>query len=130
MRKILFVTIFSALLFLSFIPFQKVLAQTQKPDDQKKSQEEKKTPDFSKIWENYGSLPEITVIDDSDSYSYKWLRRDMQMVDVVAYINVKEVKYSGSSDDKVDCENNKGGGYCFYDLIAEVKEIYKGKIET
>jgi hypothetical protein len=130
MRKILFALTISAVLFLSFIPIQNVSSQTKKSQKQKKTKEEKKAPDFSKIWENYGNIPSDAEIDDSEMYSYKWLRLDMRMVDVVAYINIKEVKYSGRDDDSTDCENNKGGGYCFYDLIAEVKEVYKGKIET
>jgi hypothetical protein len=130
MRRILFAIIFSTLLFSAVIPYQNVYSQTKKSKKQKKSQEKKKTPDFSKIWENYGNVPLDGEIDDSDQYSYKWLCLDMRMVDVVAYINVKEVKYSGRDSESTDCENNKGGGYCFYNLIAEVKEIYKGKIEN
>ncbi|MEP6902595.1 MAG: hypothetical protein ABJA66_12640, partial [Actinomycetota bacterium] len=78
-------------------------------------------------------ISETPIEDNSklDSiYMPKWLRLYMRLADVVAYVDVKEVKYSGRSDDDTDCENNTGGGYCYYLLIAEVKEVFKGKIET
>lgn len=60
----------------------------------------------------------------------RWLRGDLRIADVVAYVDVKEIKFAGRSDDKTDCENNTQGGYCSYLLTADIKEIFKGNIKT
>jgi hypothetical protein len=120
MRKTLFVATCLVFLTISSISFQSVLSQKQKSDEEKESS---KNVDVS----------ETPATDDSetdDPYTPKWLRNDMRVSDVVAYVDVKEVKYCDRSDTDTDCENNQGGGYCAYALTAEVKEIFKGKIET
>jgi hypothetical protein len=65
--------------------------------------------------------------EDEDTAS---LRGDLRIADVSAYINVKEVKFASRSDENTDCENNTRGGYCSYLLIAEIKETFKGRIES
>lgn len=120
MRKGLFAVGCLIFLTLSFISFQIASSQIPKNADEKEGRQAVATSE--------------TPIEDNseldDAYTPKWLRLDMRMVDVVAYINVTKVKYSGRSDDRTNCKTGKGGGYCFYDLTAEVKEVFKGKIET
>jgi len=120
MRKILFVATCLIFLTISFISLQSALSQEQK------SVEEKESSKNAAVFET----PAADNSEIEDSYTPKWLRNDMRVSDVVAYVNVKEVKYSGRSDATTDCENNQGGGYCSYLLTAEVKEIFKGKTET
>jgi hypothetical protein len=107
-------------LTLSFISFQNASSQIKKNGDEKEGRQAV-------------VISETPIEDNSklDSiYMPKWLRLDMRMVDVVAYINVTEVKYSGRSDDRTNCKTGKGSGYCYYELTAEVKEVFKGKIDT
>lgn len=120
MRKVLFVIGCLSFLSTSFILFQGASGQTLKSEGEKGS--------ASNAVNSEKPIDENSEIDDA--YTPKWLRLDMRMVDVVAYINVKEAKYSGSSDDNTDCKTGKNGGYCFYRLLAEVKEVFKGRIET
>ncbi len=58
-----------------------------------------------------------------------WLRSDLKVADVVVFVDVKIVKFADSTA-AADCENNTGNGYCSYLLMVEVKEIFKGKIES
>lgn len=120
MRKILFATFCLIFLIISSISFQSVLSQKQKPAEQKES-----SKNFT-----VSETPKVENSEIDDLYTPKWLRNDMRVSDVVAYVNVKEVKYVDRSDTDTDCENNQGGGYCAYLLTAEVKEIFKGKVET
>lgn len=120
MRKILFAAICLIFLTISFISLQTALSQKQK------SGEEKESSKNVVVFET----PAAGTSEIGDLYTPKWLRNDMRVSDVVAYVNVKEVKYSGRSDTDTDCENNQGGGYCSYLLTAEVKEVFKGKVET
>lgn len=57
------------------------------------------------------------------------LRHDLKNADIAAYVDVKNVKLAGRSND-VNCESDAEFGYCSYLLTAEVKEIFKGKIEA
>lgn len=68
-----------------------------------------------------------TASDNSGFYSSAMLESDFKQVDVVAYVNIKNLELIDSLGD-VDCENNQGGGLCLYLLKADVKEVYKGKI--
>lgn len=104
MRKILFAV--TSLMFLAFVIFQNISSQSAIV------------------------LSNSKTDDESNHFSLKILSNDLRTSDVVAYVNVKEVKYAGRSDYETDCENNTQGGYCAYLLIAEVKEVFKGKIET
>jgi len=106
MHRILFVIIFSAFLVLSVVPFQNVSSQTAEVS------------------------PKINAEEDSGFHSADMLRADLRLADVVAYVNVKELKTASRSDDKTDCENNTGGGYCSYLLTAEVREVYKGEVKS
>src|SRR5688572_10332696 len=104
MRKILFAVTFS--MFLSFVIFQNISSQSAIV------------------------LSNSKTDDESSYFSLKMLSSDLRVSNVVAYVNVKEVKYADRSDEDTDCENNTKGGYCAYLLIAEVKEVFKGKIES
>jgi hypothetical protein len=131
MRKILFALIFSIFLVFPFFSFQNVSSQTQKSGDKKNNSDTSEASvNTDPARETSDPILKDEDLEDSDHYSYKWLRNDMRVSDVVAYVDIKEVQYSDRSGDTADCENNKGGGYCFYRLKAEVKEVYKGKIET
>lgn len=103
MLKILSAVIFSTLLLFAFS--SNVSGQTEKALTNDKSDEE------------------------DGFYSTKFLQSDFEQVEVVAYVNVKKLKLADSLGN-VDCENNKGTGYCLYLLTAEVKRVFKGKIET
>jgi hypothetical protein len=121
MRKILFAAICLIFLTFSFISFQNTSSQIQKSVSEKESPKTVVTSETP--IENNSEL--------DDQYMPKRLRFDIRMADVVTYVDVKEVKLSGSDNESTDCENKGGpGGYCFYDLTAEVKEVYKGNIET
>lgn len=104
MQKILTVISFSTFLFFSF--FCNVSGQTE------------------------NILPGDKHGDEDEFYSTKFLESDFNEVDTVAYVDVKKIEIAGRLGDKTDCENNKGGGYCLYLLTAEVKQVFKGKIET
>lgn len=67
--------------------------------------------------------------DDSGFYQATMLRSDFNQVEVVAYVNVKEITLVDSMGNG-NCETNKGAGYCLYRLKADVKEVYKGKISA
>lgn len=103
MRKILFAAVFSALLSLPLVPPQSVSSQTETQSEKSKT-------------------------DENSFHSTRGLRSDLKVSDAVVYVNVlsrKLVDQIGSGG----CEQNTGAGYCLYLLKAEVKEIFKGKIE-
>ena len=104
MRKTLFGTIFSILLF--FGPFQNALGQSE-----------------NKTLNN-------KINDNSEYFSVKFLKSDYEQADIVVYVDVKEVISAGASDNQTDCVNFTGIGYCSFLLKAQVKEIYKGGIKT
>ena len=54
----------------------------------------------------------------------------MKIADVVAYVNAKKIKSVDSVGEDADCENNTGTGYCLYLLTADIKEDFKGNVET
>jgi hypothetical protein len=121
MRKTLFAVLFSVFLTLSCVSFQKDSSQIPKSVNKKEVSPKalaSKTP----------------ITDDSESddqYTRDGLRPDIRIADVVAYVDVKEAKNTGRDVEATDCENKGGpGGYCFYELTAEVKEVFKGKVET
>ncbi len=67
--------------------------------------------------------------DDGGFYRVSFLRSDFAQVDVVVYVDVKSrelVDQLGGGG----CADDKGPGYCLYRLRGEVKEVYKGKVET
>lgn len=97
MRKILFVFIFSTLLISFAVNFENVSSQTQNQSQKEISGEEE-----------------------------RWLRNDIKVADVVAYVDVKEIKLIDSLGEDADCENNTGSGYCLYLLTADAKEMFKG----
>jgi hypothetical protein len=66
---------------------------------------------------------------DSALNSEQMLRSDMKMSSIVAYVDVKKLKLADSMGSG-DCEKNTGSGYCLYELEADVKEVFKGKIKT
>lgn len=57
------------------------------------------------------------------------LRHDLKSSEIVAYVDVKNVKLAGKSNE-INCESTTKFGYCSYLLTAEIKEIFKGKLET
>ncbi|HMS42425.1 MAG TPA: hypothetical protein PKE69_19495 [Pyrinomonadaceae bacterium] len=68
------------------------------------------------------------ILAQDDFYSSKFLKYDFKQVNVVVHVNVKSrelVNHIGEGS----CEDGKGTGYCLYRLKADVKEIFKGKIE-
>jgi hypothetical protein len=67
--------------------------------------------------------------DESGFNSVEILCSDMKMSNITAYVDVKKLKLVDSLGN-ADCENNKGAGYCLYELEADVKEVFKGKIKT
>lgn len=75
-------------------------------------------------------IPFQTVSSQTEDEETTGLRGDLRIADVAAYVAVKEIKFADRSDDKTDCENNTRGGYCSYLLRAEIKELFKGKIES
>lgn len=64
---------------------------------------------------------------DDGFYQADALKGDFRQVNAVAYVNVKTIKVADSMGSG-DCEKNKGAGYCLYELSADVKEVFKGKI--
>ena len=62
---------------------------------------------------------------DDGFYQSDALKGDYKQVNAVVYVNVKGLKIVDSMGG--DCENNKGTGYCLYELTADVKEVFKGK---
>lgn len=65
--------------------------------------------------------------DDGGFYQTDVLKGDFKQVNAVAYINVKAIKVVDSMGSG-NCETNKGSGYCLYELTADVKEVFKGKV--
>jgi hypothetical protein len=65
--------------------------------------------------------------DDGGFYQADVLKSDFTQVNTVAYVNVKALKIADSMGSG-NCETNKGSGYCLYELTADVKEVFKGKI--
>lgn len=108
MIKLLLAFIFSIGFILSFAPFQKLNAQ-------------------------YCNKKKLTVEQEAECRFYvgEILQQDFRAVEAVVYVNIKERKLIDSvGGENVDCENDKGGGYCLYLLKAEVKEVFKGKIQS
>jgi hypothetical protein len=105
MHQILLVLIFSALSFSTVVS-----AQNAVPPVENKTQQ--------------------VETEDGDDSSLEFLRSDFKQVDVAAYVEVREIVSIGRSDEKTDCENFTGRGYCTFLLRAEVKELYKGKLKT
>ncbi len=101
MRKILFALIFSAVFL---IPFQIVSAQTDGGSQNSN--------------------------DNSSYFDINLLKSDYEQAFIVAYVDVREIISVGSSDDKTDCVNFTGIGYCSFRVRAVVKEVFKGKIRT
>lgn len=64
--------------------------------------------------------------DENSFYQSEMLKSDYKQVNTVVYVNVTGLKLVDSMGSG-DCENNKGSGYCLYELTADVKEIFKGK---
>ena len=64
---------------------------------------------------------------DDGWYHPDGLKGDYKQVNAVVYVNVTGIKLIDSMGSG-DCETNKGSGYCLYELIAQVKEVFKGKI--
>jgi hypothetical protein len=58
----------------------------------------------------------------------RWIRNDLKVADVVAYVDAKEIKIIDTLG-KADCEKNTGSGYCLYLITAQVKELFKGSIK-
>lgn len=71
----------------------------------------------------------IAESNDSQFYSGKFLKSDLNQVAAVVYVNVLSRELADKLGEG-DCEEGKGAGYCLYRLKAEVKEVFKGKIET
>lgn len=65
--------------------------------------------------------------DEEGFFSTGFLKSDYKQVDVVVHVNVKEYELVDSIG-KGDCKENSGSGYCLYRLKADVKEVFKGKI--
>lgn len=66
---------------------------------------------------------------EDDWISAEALRGDLNMVAVVAHVNItgrQLVDSMGSGD----CETNKGSGYCLYRLTGDVVEVFKGSIRS
>ena len=84
---------------------------------------------LSVIFSIYFLIFAQNILAQDDFYSSKFLKSDFKQVSVVVHVNVKSrelVDHIGEGN----CEDGKGTGYCLYRLQAEVKEIFKGKIET
>jgi hypothetical protein len=65
---------------------------------------------------------------DDGFISTEAARADARQVDIVAHVNVRELKVVGTLDGNVsDCGQNKRAGYCSYLLTADVIEVFKGK---
>jgi hypothetical protein len=66
------------------------------------------------------------TVEDSDSgyYSAEMLKSDFKQVKAVVYVDVRHVKLSDKLAE--ECEKKNSVGYCLYEMIGEVKEIFKG----
>jgi hypothetical protein len=73
-------------------------------------------------------LKGAAVPDDPEPYPARSLSLDRKVADVVAYVDVREVKLIDSIGRDADCERNTGSGYCSYLLSGEVKEVFKGRL--
>jgi hypothetical protein len=81
---------------------------------------------------SFGHFQNVASQTETENYAdeeKKWLRNDLKTADVVAFVNVTEFSISDSIGGG-NCETNVGGGYCLYLLKAQIKESFKGKIET
>lgn len=70
----------------------------------------------------------VTSFDDSEFYSPRFLKSDLEQVEVVVYVNVLSRELADQITNG-SCEKNEGPGYCLYLLKANVNEVFKGKIE-
>lgn len=68
--------------------------------------------------------------EDRISDEKRWLRGDLKAAEVVAYVDIKNVKLIDELGAKGNCEKGTGGGYCLYLLTADVKEVFKSEIKT
>lgn len=59
-----------------------------------------------------------SVGSDDGYWSYDFLESDYRQSDFVAYVHVKEIVSVSSSDDKTDCINFTGIGYCAFRVRA------------
>lgn len=73
--------------------------------------------------------PQNVVANHSDQYSMGGLRNDLRISDVVVYVDIKQKKLVDHTEG-ADCENDRGAGYCAYRLTADVKEVFKGDVQT
>ena len=64
---------------------------------------------------------------ENSFYQSDTLKYDLKQVNVVVYVNVTGIKLIDSMGSG-DCEQNTGSGYCLYELTAQVKEVFKGKV--
>ena len=71
----------------------------------------------------------ITESNDSQFYSAKSLKSDLNQVTAVVYVKILSRELADKIG-KGDCEEGTGTGYCLYRLKAELIEVFKGKIET
>lgn len=62
-----------------------------------------------------------------DAQETEILKGDYKQVAVVLHVDVKTLELVDSIG-AGNCREISGGGYCLYRLKAEVKEVYKGKI--
>ncbi len=64
---------------------------------------------------------------ENSFYQSDVLKSDLKQVNAVVYVNVTGLKLVDSMGSG-DCETNTGSGYCLYELTAQVKEVFKGKV--
>jgi hypothetical protein len=82
---------------------------------------------FLGSYQTASAQAEITEDKAWEAQLTKMLKADYKQVAVVLYVDVKEIELVDSIGTG-DCKEISGGGYCLYRLKAEVKEIFKGKI--
>jgi hypothetical protein len=79
-------------------------------------------------------LPTLPIVntDNSNFYSMEVLREVFREAHIVAYIDSKEVISIGRSDVYTNCSTfpQKEGGYCSFTMRAEIKELFKGKVQS
>ncbi len=64
---------------------------------------------------------------ENSFYQANVLKSDLKQVNAVVYVNVTALKLVDSMGSG-NCETNTGSGYCLYELTAQVKEVFKGKV--
>lgn len=90
---------------------------------------------YEAAWGQSTSESKVFVLTDDEINSMEEqftsvgdLSHDLKRADVVAHVDVKKVRVVDSIG--ADCEKNTGTGECLYVLTAEVKEVFKGTINT